>query len=60
MNCCFFGQCHGALVCVRVGVSVFEEREGGLTGAGSVMVTFVSPGGAAGVLFTSVTFNFQP
>lgn len=34
--------------------------EGGLTGAGSVMVTFVSPGGAAGVLFTPVTFNSQP
>lgn len=32
---------------------------GGLTIAGSVTVTFVSPGGAAGVLFTSVTFNSQ-
>lgn len=32
---------------------------GGLTIAGSVMVTFVSPGRAAGVLFTSVTFNSQ-
>lgn len=38
----------------------FEEGAGGLTSAGSVMVTFVSPGGAAGVLFTSVTFNSQP
>lgn len=44
-------------VCAYV---LLKKGEGGLTGAGSVMVTFVSPGGAAGVLFTSVTFNFQP
>lgn len=58
--CIFLNFCLCLCLSVEKKVVVVGVARGGvLTIAGSVMVTFVSPGRAAGVLFTSVTFSSQ-
>lgn len=58
-KCVFFFLNFCLTLCLSVEKEEVVVGWGGLTIAGSVMVTFVSPGKAAGVLFTSVTFNSQ-